>query len=205
MVKLFWLLLIKKDRYHMLAYAFWHWPRPQVENRLYQENLINFHRTLARQKPTGFHFSRCLLVAHASWLGRGEMTYEDWSIVENSAALDTLNDGAVTGICQEPHRAVAQWTAGSGAGLYRFHSGVAALPAVQRVYRFDKPADLTYAELFANLHPLLLDGRGGLWVRQMNLGPGPEFCLQSFVELALPQNLQVLDIPAQQVWSGILN
>src|SRR5258708_28586055 len=110
-------------------------------------------------------YSRCLLLNQASWLGREIATYEDWSIVENSAAFDPLNEGAVTGVCQEPHRLVARWTVGSGAGLYKLHTGDVTLPVVRQTYRFNKPTVMTYADFYALVQPFTEQSQGCIWLR----------------------------------------
>ena len=184
----------------MIAYVFWHWPDPEIGPQSYQEALLRFHRTLAAHKPEGFHFSRCLLAEHASWLARDAPTYEDWSIVENTAALDPLNTGAVTGACLEPHQNVAQWTIGSAAGLYSLRAGKAALSTLRFEYRFSKPAGLAYTDLATLLDPLIAQSNSTLWTRMLNLGPGPEFCLQSAAALDLPAALAALTIPVQQLF-----
>jgi hypothetical protein len=187
----------------MLAYVFWHWHSRLVDAHIYQEALINFHRTLSAHKPGGFHYSRVLLVEQASWLGRDEPTYEDWNIVENSAALDPLNEGAVSGACQEPHNQVARWAEGGTGGLYRLRFGDGRLQEVCFALRFDKPAGMTYAALYDLLRPLEEQSAGDLWVRQMTLGPGPEFCFHSSQELAFPEILHALKIPVKQIWFNV--
>ena len=82
----------------MLAYVFWHWHNPQIDTDTYQKYLQQFHQTLSAHKPEGFHYSRVLAMQQFPWLERSEETYEDWYIVENSAALDPLNDAAVAGV-----------------------------------------------------------------------------------------------------------
>lgn len=186
----------------MLAYVFWHWPVPQVDEHTYQEYLINFHRVLAAHKPNGFHYSRVLLAEQAPWLGRNGAGYEDWHVVENSAALDPLNDGAVTGSCQEPHNQVARLAGGGTGGLYRLRFGEARLPSVRFAYWFSKPANMSYATLFDLLQPLVEQAAQSLWVRQMTMGPALEFCLHSPEEFALPDTLHALKIPVNQVWCG---
>lgn len=186
----------------MLAYVFWHWPDAHTEPAVYQNALLYFHSTLAEHKPAGFLLSRCLLLSNALWLDRDTVTYEDWSLVENSAALDPLNIGAVTGACQEPHHQVARWTVGSGAGLYQLRAGDAYLPVIRQAYRFNKPAGISYTDLYTLLQPLIEQSQGSLWTRQMNLGPGPEFCWHSPEAFDVPEILQALNLPTQQLWSG---
>jgi hypothetical protein len=135
----------------------------------------------------------------ASWLERNEETYEDWHLIENSAVLDPLNERAVSGPCQEPHRRIAQLAQGGTGGLYRLLSGNADLPTVHWAYRLNKPAGTGYGELYELLQPLVEKARGTLWTRQMSLGPGPEFCLHSPEPLALPDTLPALAIPVRQI------
>jgi len=184
----------------MLAYVFWHWHGPQIDTNAYQEYLKRFHQTLSEHKPEGFHYSRVLEMEQFPWLERVEETYEDWYIVENSAALDLLDQGAVAGVRLEPHNQVARWTEGGTAGLYRLHFGEAHLSSVRFAYRFSKPAGMSYAALYDLLLPLEEQKAGSLWVRKMTLGPGPEFCLHSSEDVVLPEVLQALKMPVQQIW-----
>jgi hypothetical protein len=191
----------------MLAYVFWHWHNSQIDSEAYQEALKGFHQTLSEHKPDGFHYSRVLQMERFPWLGREEETYEDWYIVEDSAALDPLNEGAVGGVRLEPHNRVARWTEGGTAGLYKLklRSGESRLPLVRFSYRFDKPAGMSYAAFYDLLQSDLLrpiEGQqaGNLWIRQMTLGPGPEFCWQSAEETALPDVLQATKLSVQQIW-----
>jgi hypothetical protein len=183
----------------MLAYVFWHWPFPEVEVPTYQRDLIAYHQTLFVHKPVGFHHTRVLQMEQAPWLERSEKTCEDWHVVESSAALDPLNERAVSGPCQEAHRQIARWTQGGAGGLYSLVLGDADLSVVRFAYRFSKPAGMTYGDLYALLQPLAQEAKGMLWLRQMSLGPGPEFCFQSSEALALPDILSTLKIPVKQL------
>src|SRR6266704_5977465 len=132
----------------MLAYVFWHWHNTQVDVDTYEEQLTDFHRTLSEHKPAGFHYSRLLVMQEASWLERAERTYEDWNIVENSAALDPLNHDAVAGPCLEPHNRVARLAQGGTGGLYSLRFGDALRKTINYAYRFNKPVGMTYAQLY---------------------------------------------------------
>ena len=183
----------------MLAYVFWHWRISEIDAPAYQTCLVNFHRMLAAHKPNGFRHTRVLLMEQAPWLERNEETYEDWHIVENSAALDPLNEHAVNGPCQEPHRQVARWTEGASGGLYQLLFGNTDLATIRFAYRFAKPAGMTYDALYALLRPFKDGAKGNLWRRQMNLGPGLEFCFHSAEALALPDMLHVIEVPVKQI------
>jgi hypothetical protein len=183
----------------MLAYVFWHWSLPAIETQTYQEEVIAYHRTLTAHKPDGFRHTRVLLMEQASWLERHAETYEDWHLVENSAVLDPLNERAVSGPCQEPHRRIACLTQGGTGALYHLIFGDADLSCVRFAYRFSKPAAMTYGALYEWLQPFKEKGKGMLWTRHMSLGPGPEFCLQSSEALLLPDILSPLKIPVKQI------
>src|SRR3954469_18561645 len=107
----------------MLAYVFWHVPGASVDREKYERLLIDFHKTLAAHAPAGFHTSPVFRIENAPWIGAGAAAYEDWYIVENSAALDALNDAAVSGPRKAPHDLVASFAASGAAGLYRLKSG----------------------------------------------------------------------------------
>ncbi len=186
----------------MLAYVFWHWRVPQIDAQSYQEYLINFHQALSGQKPAGFLSSRVLLLERAPWLGREAETYEDWYFVENSAALDPLNVNAVSGQRQEPHDRAARWAEGGIAGLYRPRFGELQTSAPRFAFWFSKPANVSYAELYDALQPLEKQEVGTLWQRQMTLGPTTEFCFHSPEETALPDILQTLTIPVDQIYAS---
>src|SRR5215470_2493453 len=123
----------------MLAYVFWHWRYPHIEEHAYQQLLIDFHTTLRAQKPVGFHYSTVFQVEHAPWLDVIGEVYEEWYILENSAALDSLNEAAVTGLRQEPHNQVARSAAGGTAGLYRLRGGESRITTAHVAYWFAKP------------------------------------------------------------------
>jgi hypothetical protein len=193
-------LFANEEKSRMLAYVFWHWHNSQIGSEAYQEALKGFHQILSEHKPAGFHYSRVLQMERFPWLGREEETYEDWYIVENMAALDPLNEGAVGGVRLEPHNRVARWTEGGTAGLYKLRAGEERLPLVCFSYRFNKPAGMSYVAFYDLLRPMQEQQSGNLWIRQMTLGPGPEFCWQSAEETALPDVLQATKLSVQQIW-----
>ncbi len=184
----------------MLAYVFWHWPSPQLTAATYQEPLINFHQVLAAHRSPGFHYSRVLLSERAPWPRRDAETYEDWYIVEDSAALDPLDKAAVSGPCLEPHNAVACLAEGGTGGLYRLRFGELRLPTVRFACWFNKPAGMRYAELDALVQPLVERTGGTFWLRQMTLGPATECCLHCPVAVSLPERLEALMVSVQQIW-----
>jgi hypothetical protein len=151
----------------MLAYVFWHWHGPQIEAGAYQHNLIAFHQALSAHKPRGFDSSMVLLAEQATWLGRDAPTYEDWYFVENSAALDPLNEGTLSGPCQEAHNQLARWTEGGTGGIFRLQAAGTYSPAVNFAWRFNKPAAMSYAALYELLRPATEETGVHLWVRAL--------------------------------------
>src|ERR1700752_4970973 len=103
----------------MLAYVFWHWRRPGGPAADYEALQRRFHAALGAAPPAGFLGSRSLAVMNAPWAAGGGEAYEDWYLVADSAALDPLNDAAISASRQAPHDAAAAAAAGGTAGLPR--------------------------------------------------------------------------------------
>jgi len=111
----------------------------------------------------------------------------------------TVNDAAVSGPRKAPHDAVARLAADGTAGLYLLQSG-APLAAPRTAAWFGKPSGMRYAELFALLDPIVSGAGAGLWMRQMVLGPTPEFCLRSDQPVTLPPPIAALQLELTPVW-----
>jgi hypothetical protein len=186
----------------MLAYVFWHWQYPHIEQSDYEERLINFHKTLQIQKPEGFQSSIVLRASNLPWTGGDSEAYEDWYLVENSAGLDPLDQAAVSGFRREPHDQVAQWAAGGTGGLYRLRAGEPDLATIQSAFWFAKPAGMSYEGLYALLEHSIGQTPGMLWQRQMTLGPALEFCWHTSQGAALPPELHALQVPLTVIWRG---
>ena len=169
----------------MLAYVFWHWPRPEIERGQYLDHLAEFHRTLAANKPQGFQRSVVFRIHGAYWLKTDGESFEEWYLVDDSAALDPLNEAAVSGACEEPHNRVAREAADGTGGLYRLRAGSAADMAHAKFATWlSKPAGLSYKDFYTELQPVTSQPGVALWGRQMTLGPTSEFCLHSQTELS---------------------
>ena len=162
----------------MLAYVFWHWPRPGIDLAAYEANLRIFHQTLTANKPPGFQNSTVFSTNGSDWLDTKGPVFEDWYLMDDSAALDRVNEAAVTGACEQPHHAVAKDAAGGTAGLYRLRQGTAELSNKSVAVWFSKPDGVSYREFFARIDEENFKG-AALWQRQMTLGPTREFCLLS--------------------------
>jgi len=164
----------------VLAYVFSHRPAEGADVARYEAGLKRFHFALAAHPPAGFNSSGSYRV---------DGGYADWYLVENSAALDALNDAAVTGARARPHDEVALAAAAGSGKLMSLVSG-ALDPLAGFEIGFSKPAGMSYADLVSALLPWT--GRAGvsLWKRMMVLGPPPEFCLLARSELDLPAVIQ---------------
>ena len=166
----------------MLAYVFWHVPRPGVAAREYESRHREFHTVLGASNVPSLQGLRVYGLAGIPWLG-GQPGYEDWHLLDDSAGLDVLNDAAITQARQIPHDRIAALAADGIAGLYGLRLGVLIEPAV--AYWLSKPAGMSYAAFETSLAPLVADGCC-LWGRRMTLGPTPEFCLHTPGERRLP-------------------
>jgi hypothetical protein len=160
----------------MLAYVFWHFRRENVVQADYERDLRIFHEILSAHPPAGFLRSWVSHLQGVPWLG-GVEGYEDWYLLEESAALDRLEAGSVSGKLEEPHRGIARLAAGGTAGLYNpLGSGAVSMDAPTAVW-FGKPAAMSYTSMLTKLEKHNPEIRDRLWQRKMTLGPTPEFCL----------------------------
>jgi hypothetical protein len=171
----------------LLAYLFWHWPRPGAPIATYEADLLNFHASLAARPPRGFVRSATFAADAASWFPGPRDSYEDWYLVQDWAALGGLNRAAVGPVHAGRHDQVAHQAAGGTAGLYALHTGNDAAGQTAAAW-FAKPPGWSYGELFAALDGCLEQG-SALWQRQLTLGPAPEFCLRATTRPALPPPL----------------
>lgn len=182
----------------MLAYVFWHWRRPHVDADHYEAVQRRFHEALRAAPAEGFSRSWSFALTDAPWAAGGGDAYEDWYLVDGSAALDPLNHAAITASRAAPHDAAAALAAGGTAGLYLLRAGTpAGLP--RRAQWFTKPETMSYAALDAAFAPVVANG-ARLWMRYMVLGPTPEFCLHSAAPVALPDAVTATAVALRPVW-----
>ncbi len=185
----------------MLAYAFWHWKRPEVPREEYEARQRAFQSALAAHPPEGFLRATTVRLSGAPWAAAGGEAYEDWYLVRGISSLEALNDAAVTASRQAPHDAVAMLAEGGSAGLYALKAGApVTLPAVATWFR--KPAGVSYPALFDALAPIVATTPATFWMRQMVLGPTPEFCLHSSKPVELPAGFSAHTLELAPVWSG---
>ncbi|HEU4510709.1 MAG TPA: hypothetical protein VFR78_20935 [Pyrinomonadaceae bacterium] len=177
----------------MLAYVFWHWRQEQIARGAYLDHLAEFHQTLAANKPDGFQRSVVFSIRGANWLKTTGEAFEEWYLLDDSAAMDRLNEAAVSGVCEEPHNRVASEAADGTGGLYRLRVGREDLTQARFAVWFSKPAGVSYQDFYSGLQPIISQPGVALWARQMTLGPTTEFCLHSPNRIGLPGHLLSLD------------
>jgi hypothetical protein len=163
----------------VLAYVFSHRPGPGVPVSGYEDVLREFHAQLALTRPEG------LLSSLTYRIGDG---YSDWYLLEDSAAMDALNEAAVSGSRANAHDAAARMAVDGVGKLLSLNAGTHDAAAAFEM-RFAKPAGMKYADLYASLQQVTGAKGTGLWRRMMVLGPPPEFCLTAPAPVHLPASL----------------
>jgi len=188
----------------MLAYVFWHRPNDGTAAAEYEARLRTFHEVLAGAPPAGFHQSFSYRVSGAPWIPGGGPAYEDWYVLRDAAALDPLNQAAVSGPRHGPHDAVAARAQWGAAGLYLLRHGAPAFAAVARALWLPKPAGQSYETFYAGIRAYAGSETWALWGRQMVLGPTPEFCLhQPAGSSSTPPGATVAGL--EPIWAGSTN
>src|SRR3954454_6075246 len=168
----------------MLAYLFWHEPRAGVDADRYVALLQAFHRALAAAPPPSFVRSWSVRLDDPPW--EGGPAFEDWYLVDDWAALGTLNEAAVRAPREDAHDAIAGLATNGAGGLYLLQHGTLDGPAAWTGWVVKPPG-----EPYETFEPELraaVDAAGGGAVlrRQMVLGPAPEYALLAGREPDLP-------------------
>jgi hypothetical protein len=144
----------------VLAYVFWHRPRPGANAEEYERAQQAFHASLDTQ-------SACFRIAELPFDAKDG--YEDWYLVEDWKGLGELNEAAVDPVRRPGHdRAAAAAAEGWGA-VYALARGPASIPAGAE-WR-EKPRGEASERFVASLP------EATIWRRQLVLGPAPEFCI----------------------------
>jgi hypothetical protein len=164
----------------LVAYLFFHELAPGADAVGYEEGLRRFHAALAGAGVPGFIGSRTYRVGPQ---------YCDWYVVATSAALDPLNDAAVSGRRSASHSDVARLAVNFTGKLLTLAAGEYDSDARSEV-RFSKPHGVTYPDLYRRLEPWTNRPGVSMWRRMMVLGPPPEFCLIAALDISLPDDLE---------------
>jgi hypothetical protein len=170
----------------MLAYLFWHEPGRGVDHDRYVDLLRTFHAALRAAPPPSFVRSWSVRLEQAPWDGGPAQPFEDWYLVDDWAALGTLNDAAVRAPRGEAHDAIAALATNGAGGLYALQHGTLDGPAPWAGW-VAKPQGEPY-ETFEPALRAAVDAAGGGTVlrRQMVLAPAPEYAVLAGSEPALP-------------------
>lgn len=185
----------------VLAYVFWHWRQPDADRDAYEAAQRTFQRALAAAPSAGFVRSFSHAIAGAPWANAGDDAYEDWYLVRDGAALDPLEEAAISASRKAPHDFAAALAAGGTAGLYRLRLGTAPVSPLWAQW-FAKPAGVSYGQLFAAVEPALGSVGGSLWMRKMTLGPATEFCVLAREPAVLAPMFHGFVFQLRPVWSG---
>jgi hypothetical protein len=167
----------------VLAYVFWHAPSRTVAAADYEARLARFHDGLRASAPAGLGPTTTVGLGAVPWLGGGA-GYEDWYLVDDFAALGTLNRAAVSGPAAAPHDAAAAASHKGFGGVMGHVAGPLRPERPGWAAWLSKPAGAAYAEFHAEL--ARLDGDASAWRRQMVLGPTSEYCVLAGGKRALP-------------------
>lgn len=173
-----------------LAYVFWHQSRPDITPSMYETKLAAFHGSLASQELSGLVDVMSFRVNALPWSPRQGTVYEDWYVVTDFAALGTLNDAAVAGDSRESHDSVAQDYLKGAGGILKSIQGDLGLRDARLATWVEKPTGMSYQSFYEEVAKLAGDKKTNLWRRQLVLGPTPQFCIHSTVELHAPENFR---------------
>lgn len=164
----------------MIAYQFFHHLEDGADEVEYEAGLRHFHVALAEAGIPGFVGSRTY---------QTDDGYFDWYVMETSAALDLVNDAAVSGARSPLHETVARHAVDFAGKLLKLAAGRYD-PEFLFEIRFSKPRGMTYADLYRRLEPWTGRPDTSAWRRMMVLGPGPEFSLLARTEEVLPREME---------------
>jgi len=179
----------------MLAFVFWHWPRSDVTREEYEAKLVAFHQDLGKTLPAGMRRSLTCRVTGAPWLP-DESGYEDWYLLDSSAALDVINREAVSGNTGRFHDAAAALSGGGTSGLYAPPLTEEGAASGRLAVWFRKPAGMRYDDLYGKLEV----EPAALWRRMLVLGPTPEFCLLQPDGPSIPAEWGPTPVVREPVW-----
>jgi hypothetical protein len=160
----------------MLAYLFWHEPGPGVDPDRYAALLRAFHAALRAAPPPSFVRSWSVRLEQAPWEGGPTQPFEDWYLVDDWAALGTLNEAAVRAPRGQAHDAIAALATNGRGGLYALQHGTLD-GAPGWAGWVAKPPGAPYAEFEPALRAAVDPAGGAVLRRQMVLGPAPEYAV----------------------------
>jgi hypothetical protein len=160
----------------MLAYIFWHRPGRRANVADYEDALGSFHDLLAGAALQGLLGSLSFEIDRAPWNAEPGW-YEDWYLLDGFAALGTLREVAGHPRLSGRHQFLAARAGTSAGGVYESRVEPSHARAIRAVW-FSKPRGMDYAGFLAAAGEPVGAGRD-VWVRQLALGPAPEFVVHA--------------------------
>jgi hypothetical protein len=157
----------------VLAYLFWHVPKPTVARNDYERNLVAFSRALSGLNCPGLGRITSFRTSAVPWLGNAT-GYEDWATIDGASALEILNERAVAGPVAEPHGAVAEQMGEGYGGVYYHLWGDMDPHAAERAQWLTRPRGISFRPVLEGMTNAAV-GPVSVWRRFMVLGPGSEF------------------------------
>lgn len=167
----------------MLAYLFWHRPKPTVAIADYEKDLLAFSRALAGLNCSGVRQVTSFRTSAVPWLDDSS-GYEDWITIESSAALQALNEQAVSGRMIVPHSAVAQGMGVGYGGIYYHLWGDVDPHDAESAEWLSRPRGIEFRPVLEQISQTRTSPVS-VWRRFMVLGPGLEFVVLGNASLKL--------------------
>ena len=183
----------------MYAYVFWHAAPANIAIAEYENTLLHFGRALASLKIPGLLNNASYSIGAIPWLG--EPGYEDWAWLQSLSVLEPLNERAVVGPMEKPHRAIAQLTRHGGFGaLFSLVAGRHEVLGDSKVIWVSRPRGLQWRDAM----PAIIQSASAevaVWRRLMVLGPSPEFAIigPPALTLALPPDWSSFEIERRRL------
>ena len=170
----------------MLAYLFWHTPRPTVARSDYERDLLAFSRALADLHCPGVRRITSFRTSTVPWLDE-PLGYEDWATIDGSCALETLNEQAVSGHMAALHGTVAQQMGVGYGGVYYHLWGNMDPHVAERAQWLSRPRGIEFRPVLEGISRTAA-APVSVWRRFMVLGPGLEFVIlgDASLELRIP-------------------
>jgi len=167
----------------MLAYLFWHTPKPTTGGVEYERDLLAFSHALSGLNCFGVRRIANFRISAVPWLD-DPSGYEDWVTIDGSHVLENLNDQAVSARMAPLHGRIAQQMGVGYGGLYYHLWGNMDPHVAESAHWLSRSRGVEFRPVLEHM----LQGGGepvSVWRRFMVLGSGFEFVILGNASLAL--------------------